>query len=205
MKEMFTRTQFAVDQGGYFPEIKVLYDPLPESNCSLSVQVSPGSQHSVPQMLTPSLYGRFQALSFACSPKSVSQVFVTVLSLPGTQQSVSQEGSNHKYPALSIPGTQDPSYPSVRIVGFPAVSNQYTMQSVHEEPHTMYSRYPAIRIQEIQHSVSNVVNGQFSLFLTQHLRVFNIRHSVFQVSITYPNVIKILGIPHPALSILGRE
>ena len=23
MKEMFTRTQFAVDQGGYFPEIKV--------------------------------------------------------------------------------------------------------------------------------------------------------------------------------------
>jgi hypothetical protein len=25
MKEMFTRTQFAVDQGGYFPEIKVLY------------------------------------------------------------------------------------------------------------------------------------------------------------------------------------
>jgi hypothetical protein len=24
MKEMFTRTQFAVDQGGYFPEIKVV-------------------------------------------------------------------------------------------------------------------------------------------------------------------------------------
>jgi hypothetical protein len=42
MKEMFTRTQFAVDQGGYFPEIKVLYDPLAKSNCPLSVQVSPG-------------------------------------------------------------------------------------------------------------------------------------------------------------------
>ena len=25
MKAMFTRTQFAVDQGGYFPEIKVRY------------------------------------------------------------------------------------------------------------------------------------------------------------------------------------
>ena len=25
MKEMFTRTQFANDQGGYFPEIKVCF------------------------------------------------------------------------------------------------------------------------------------------------------------------------------------
>ncbi len=79
MKEMFTRTQFAVDQGGYFPEIKVLYDPVAESNCSLSVQVSPGTPDAHPF----SLYRRFQALGFECTPTRYPRS--SLLSLPGAQ------------------------------------------------------------------------------------------------------------------------
>jgi hypothetical protein len=137
MKEMFTRTQFAVDQGGYFPEIKVLY-PLTESNCSLSVQVSPGTQHSIPQMPTP-LHRRFQALSILGLHCSVYRY--SVHGIPG-KQSVRQVQSTQypkhalRYPALGIPGTQDPSYPTLRIIGFQQSVSRHT-DTAHKEPNTL--------------------------------------------------------------------
>ena len=44
LKEMFTRTQFAMDQGGYFPQIKVRQSEEEEEE--LSVSITESSQQS---------------------------------------------------------------------------------------------------------------------------------------------------------------